>query len=205
MAQRKKADKAMATVSDDDRRANPRLDATKLGPVVARLIGGSEVRLIDFSRHGVLVESDVRLQIGAKASIKITTTDGALVVRGSVVRSRVSGVVGSNLTYHTALALEEDLAKLEEVMVQREPVAGPTREVAVPDAMAAAEALDASAHSDAVAGAGQGPAPSAGSEHAYSPGADASPDAAPDPVFEFLATVPLNLVELRRRAAVNNW
>ncbi len=86
-----------------------------LGPVVARLVGGSEVRLMDFARRGVLLESDTRLLIGAKATIKITTTDTTISVRGHVVRSRVAGVKGGALMYHTALALEEDLGLMESV------------------------------------------------------------------------------------------
>ena len=81
--------------------------------MVARLVGGSEVRLMDFARRGVLLESDTRLLIGAKATIKITTTDTAISVRGHVVRSRVAGVKGGALMYHTALALEEDLGLID--------------------------------------------------------------------------------------------
>ena len=101
--------------SHDDRRIDQRHDASALGPVVARLVGGSEVRLMDFARRGVLLESDTRILIGAKATIRITTTDTAISVRGHVVRSRVAGVKGGSLVYHTAMALEEELGLVDAV------------------------------------------------------------------------------------------
>jgi hypothetical protein len=193
-------------VKHDDRRANQRLDATMLGPVVARLLGGSEVRLIDFSRHGVLVESEVRLQIGQKASLKITTTDGTITARGSVVRSRVSGVVGAALMYQTALTLEEDLSRLADVVQSREA----PRLVAGADDQRHSGRARIDDLDDISPNNHDGRAMpvmlSGGSERAYSSTAgEAVAGASPDPVFEFLATVPLNLAELRRRAAVNNW
>src|ERR1041384_2012602 len=92
MGQRKiRESESIPAPSHDDRRIDQRHDARALGPVVARLVGGSEVRLMDFARRGVLLESDTRLLIGAKATIKITTTDTTISVRGHVVRSRGSG------------------------------------------------------------------------------------------------------------------
>lgn len=74
----------------------------------ARVVGGSEVRLIDISRRGVLVETQTRLQFGAKATIRFTTSDASATMRAHVVRSRVAGI-GESLVYHTALAFEEEL------------------------------------------------------------------------------------------------
>ena len=174
--------------SHDDRRIDQRRDARALGPVVARLVGGSEVRLMDFARRGVLLESDTRLLIGAKATIKITTTDTTIAVRGHVVRSRVAGVKGGALMYHTALALEEDLG-LADAVAPPQAARGPAFE-------------DGEEHDDL---AETVDLPVAGSEHALSPSAITGPDAPSESVLELLANVPLDLAELRRRAAVNNW
>lgn len=176
--------KLVVAPAHDDRRIEQRHDARALGPVVARLVGGSEVRLMDFARRGVLLESDTRLLIGAKATIKITTTDTTISVRGQVVRSRVAGVKGGALVYHTALALEEDLGLANSVVSRQvsEPV---FEELAEPDDLA-----------DLL---------SAGSERALAAGAVTGPDAPPESVLELLANVPHDLAELRRRAAVNNW
>ena len=188
MGQRKKKTEIVVPApAHDDRRIDQRHDARALGPVVARLVGGSEVRLMDFARRGVLLESDTRLLIGAKATIKITTTDTTISVRGHVVRSRVAGVKGGSLVYHTALALDEDLGLTEAVAPRLvdEPV------FEDPD-----EADEMAATGDLLIG---------GSERALSASAVTGPDASSDPVLELLANVPLDLAELRRRAAVNNW
>src|SRR5690349_350536 len=96
-----------SSVQSDYALRAPRMYAHKLGSVITRVIGGGEVKLLDFSRSGVLIESDARLAIGAKATIRLTTTDASLTVRGEVVRSKVAGVNGT-IVYHTALALEDD-------------------------------------------------------------------------------------------------
>jgi PilZ domain len=173
---------------NDDRRRAPRIDANKLGSVITRVIGGGEVKLLDFSRSGVLIESDARLAIGAKATIRLTTTDASLTVRGEVVRSKVAGVNGT-IVYHTALALDDDLTALEKAV----PVAAPKPVKEPEDAKKAASAPATSTD------------PDDGSEHAYSMDLDSGVEAPVDPILEFLATVPHDLAELRRRAAVNNW
>jgi hypothetical protein len=186
MGQRKNHE-ILSPVSHDDRRTDQRLDASALGPVVARLVGGSEVRLMDVARRGVLLESDTRLLIGAKATIKITTTDTTISVRGHVVRSRVAGVRGGALMYHTALALEEDLGLVESLAPRK----GETASFDEPD-----EPDELADTADLLIG---------GSEHALSAAAVTGPDASSESVLELLANVPLDLAELRRRAAVNNW
>jgi hypothetical protein len=187
MGQRKNRETVLPAPSHDDRRIDQRHDARALGPVVARLVGGSEVRLMDFARRGVLLESDTRLLIGAKATIKITTTDSAISVRGHVVRSRVAGVKGGALVYHTAMALEEDLGGLVDA------VAPPKRRAGEPTFD---EPDDLADTADLLVG---------GSERALAAEAVTGPDMATESVLELLANVPHDLAELRRRAAVNNW
>jgi hypothetical protein len=183
MTERQKREPS-SRVDNDDRRRAPRHDAQRLGSVITRVIGGGEVKLLDFSRSGVLIESDARLAIGAKATIRLTTTDASLTVRGEVVRSKVAGVNGT-IVYHTALALEDDLTALEK---------------SVPAASSKAKKQE---KEDSVAAAASDP--DDGSEHAYSADLDSGVEAPVDPILEFLATVPHDLAELRRRAAVNNW
>lgn len=93
----------------EERRASPRHAASTLGSVTARIIGGSPVDLVNFSARGVLFECDSRLLIGARASVRITTTDANLIVSGRVVRSRVKGLVNGALRYDAALALDHEL------------------------------------------------------------------------------------------------
>jgi hypothetical protein len=103
-----------AEQQDDDagreRRTEVRHDAKRLGQVSARMVGGAEVRLVNFSNRGILVESDSRLLIGARASVRITTSDASLIVTGRVVRSRVKGLVNGVLLYDAGLNLDSELS-----------------------------------------------------------------------------------------------
>lgn len=197
---------------DDERRSGRRREAHTLGPVVARLVGGSEVRLIDFSRRGVLLESETRLLIGARACIKITTTDAVVTVAGYVVRSRVAGVRDAALVYHTAMALNDDLGLLEQAAQMRERLSSPDEaDESIPELQlhvqdAQESPPDAAAHdADADAAHASASHDDSGSEPAYVSGTVTGSDAPAESVLEFLATVPHDLAELRRRAAVNNW
>jgi PilZ domain len=96
----------------DDRRASVRHDSSQFGTVLARVLGRCDARLIDVSRRGVLFESEARLTIGAKTTIRITTTDTSVALKGMVVRSRVA-TLGKSVVYQTALELEEDLTLVD--------------------------------------------------------------------------------------------
>jgi hypothetical protein len=103
-------DTAVERAAASDRRTSGRHAAAKLGTVQARLIGGSQVDLVNFSNRGVLFECDSRLLIGARASVRITSPEHNLVVTGRVVRSRVKGLVNGALRYDAALALDHEFA-----------------------------------------------------------------------------------------------
>ncbi len=102
--------------SGEDRRGGFRHAARALGSVTARIIGGSQVDLVNFSSRGILFECDSRLLIGARASVRITTPDANLVVTGRVVRSRVKGLVNGALRYDAALVLDKELALAPEIL-----------------------------------------------------------------------------------------
>jgi hypothetical protein len=96
----------------EDRRAAVRHDSKHLGTVVARVLGRCDARLLDVSRRGVLFESEARLMVGAKTTIRITTTDTSVAMKGMVVRSRVA-TLGKAVVYQTALELDEDLTLVD--------------------------------------------------------------------------------------------
>jgi hypothetical protein len=96
----------------DDRRTSKRHDSSQLGTVLARVLGRCDARLIDVSRRGVLFESEARLTIGAKTTIRITTTDTSIALKGTVVRSRVA-TLGKAVVYQTALEMDEDLTLVD--------------------------------------------------------------------------------------------
>src|SRR5688572_24536265 len=95
---------------ESDRRSSPRLPAELLGKASVRLLGGSEVTLINFSERGVLFQSDQRLLVGARGTIRIVVGTETTIAAGTVVRSLVQGMASGKLAFHTALALDQPLA-----------------------------------------------------------------------------------------------
>jgi hypothetical protein len=95
---------------ESDRRSSPRFPAELLGKASVRLLGGSEVTLINFSERGVLFQSDQRLLVGARGTIRIVVGTETTIAAGTVVRSLVQGMASGKLAFHTALALDQPLA-----------------------------------------------------------------------------------------------
>lgn len=116
-------------VAGENRRQSPRRPASAIPNLKARLFAGSDVRLIDVSRRGVLIETDARLLPGSPISIKFVTTDANLVLKGSVVRSSVNIVSDKGVVYRTAVSFEEDIKLCDESLWEE---AAPAPEVVPP-------------------------------------------------------------------------
>jgi hypothetical protein len=173
-----------------ERRTETRHDAKRLGEVTARLVGGAGVRLVNFSNRGILVESDSRLQIGARASVRITTKDASIIVTGIVVRSRVKGLVNGVLLYDAGLNLDSELS-LVPAELESEPEA--------------VRAEDADPEEAAETWADE---PSASLELEGLDGSRAVEMRQPmndEAMLQLFTTVPQDLAELRRLAASNQW
>ncbi len=95
---------------ESDRRSSPRFPADLLGQASVRLLGGSEVTLINFSERGLLFQSETRLLVGARGTIRIVVGTDTTIAAGTVVRSLVQGMASGKLAFHTALALDQPLA-----------------------------------------------------------------------------------------------
>src|SRR5215213_6167731 len=95
---------------ESDRRSSPRFPADLLGKSSVRLLGGSEVTLINFSERGILFQSETRLLVGARGTIRIVVGSETTIAAGTVVRSLVQGMASGKLAFHTALALDQPLA-----------------------------------------------------------------------------------------------
>jgi len=170
-----------------DRRTETRHDAARLGQVSARLIGGAEVRLVNFSNRGILVESDSRLLIGARASVRITTKDASVVVTGRVVRSRVKGLVNGVLLYDAGINLDSELSLATADMLD-EPVPSAEAEASQP-------ALAGGVESETW----EGPTTVAPEPAVIRQTMD------DEAMIQLFASVPQDLAELRRLAADNQW
>ncbi len=104
--------------SDDDRRISVRHDSSELGQVMTRVLGVCNARLVDISRRGVLFESEARLTMGLKVSLRITTSDTSVALKGIVVRSKFM-MSPNGAIYQTALALDEDILLIHELELSR--------------------------------------------------------------------------------------
>jgi hypothetical protein len=200
MSKSGKTEPAVANeTADNERRTEIRHDAAKLGAVTARLIGGSEVRLVNFSNRGILVESDSRLLIGARASVRITTSDASVVVTGRVVRSRVKGLVNGVLVYDAGLNLDSELSLASAEVL----------EAAAPAKTPAAEAPAAVGQD----GAGQDADEAVAAVESWEdtefgiplPAVQMRQTMDDEAMVQLFATVPQDLAELRRLAADNQW
>lgn len=169
----------------DERRTETRHDAKRLGEITARLVGGATVRLVNFSNRGILVESDSRLLIGARASVRITTKDASLIVTGVVVRSRVKGLVNGVLLYDAGLNLDSELS-----LAQAEGLQDELDSVTLGDEAAESWA-DGEGH--------------ASLDMESSGGADTRQPMNDEAMLQLFASVPQDLAELRRLAASNQW
>ena len=95
---------------ESDRRSSPRFPADVLGKASVRLLGGSEVTLINFSERGLLFQSETRLLVGARGTVRIVVGTETTIAAGTVVRSLVQGMASGKLAFHTGLALDQPLA-----------------------------------------------------------------------------------------------
>lgn len=112
---------ATAAGGGENRRASPRRPASAIPNLQARLVAGPDVRLIDVSRRGVLIETPSRLLPGSAVRVKFVVEDKTLVLRGGVVRSNVRNVTDTGLLYRTAVAFDQDISLCDPSLWQ-EPV-----------------------------------------------------------------------------------
>ncbi len=98
-----------------ERRTAPRLPPSAIdGLRAAKLVAGPEVRLVNISRGGALLETRARLLIGSKVSVKLTTKDGLFTLRGGVLRSRVTVLEAGMILYESAVVFDEEFTQLAE-------------------------------------------------------------------------------------------
>ena len=171
-----------------DRRTETRHDAKRLGTVTARLIGGSEVRLVNFSNRGILVESDTPAA-HRRAGQRPDHDQGRLGrVTGRVVRSRVKGLVNGVLLYDAGINLDSELslATAEALESVAEPAPVETEPVADEKPVETWSESDADAIDESTPIAAR----------------QSMDDEA---MVQLFASVPQDLAELRRLAADNQW
>jgi hypothetical protein len=98
-----------------DRRARaPRWDSYQLPWLNSiKLTWGAELRLVNISRSGLLVESGVRFTTGNRTEFQLAGMDQEMIVKARVVRSDVSGVNALGVKYIAAAVFEQPFALLD--------------------------------------------------------------------------------------------
>jgi hypothetical protein len=93
-----------------ERRAHPRIPASAVPHLTARVAGGPAVRLIDLSKRGVQIETTLLMRPGSTVAVRFLTPDATVTLTGAVVRSTVAVLPHrGEVTYHSALAFNDEL------------------------------------------------------------------------------------------------
>ncbi len=94
------------------RRRSPRFDSSAIPNLKSvHQVEGPEVKLINISRGGALIETQKRIPPGSKISLRIVTTEKVYTLNGQILRCYVYEIE-KVLTYQCALAFDEDFTLL---------------------------------------------------------------------------------------------
>jgi hypothetical protein len=80
---------------------------------------GSEVRVIDISRGGVLLETEVRLRPQMKLTLKLVTTEGVIKLDGLILRSSITSLTGVP-KYRSAISFTHPFLMLDDISAASE-------------------------------------------------------------------------------------
>jgi len=74
-------------------------------------VEGPEIKLINISRGGTLIETQERMSPGSSVSLQLVTTETVYLLEGRVLRCYVNKI-GKVLTYQCAIAFDEEFTIL---------------------------------------------------------------------------------------------
>ena len=102
--------------SGSDRRVSPRLKPSSV-PFLANVSfnQGYDVEVVDISRGGMLLKTDVRLRPQTKIMLRLVTRGGVFKRTGCVLRSSIVSLNGSPV-YQAAVAFEDPFPMLDSLM-----------------------------------------------------------------------------------------
>lgn len=96
-----------------ERRRWPRIPASSLGDVSAAIVAGPDVRLVDLSRGGALLEASERVPLQSFVRLELTPAHGDTSrTEGRVAWARVSSIHDGRVHYRVAIVFAEPLAEL---------------------------------------------------------------------------------------------
>lgn len=97
-----------------DRRRAPRLSSADLPWLwSARLGSGPEVKLVDVSNTGVLVETATKLLLGSTVDLRLVGRDTDVTMPANVLRTAVAEVNPLGVRYHVAAAFSRELRLMD--------------------------------------------------------------------------------------------
>ncbi len=98
---------------EHERRTAPRLPITAIRALKSvKLLAGEGVRLINISRGGALLESNISMKPGSHISIRLETIEAVYTLRGKVLRSRAMKMEGRHLVFQSAIEFDEQFISL---------------------------------------------------------------------------------------------
>jgi hypothetical protein len=80
---------------------------------------GTEVRVVNISRGGILLETEVRLRPQMKIFLKLVTTEGVVKMEGHILRSSISSLQGTP-RYQSAISFEHPFHMLDDLSADLE-------------------------------------------------------------------------------------
>jgi hypothetical protein len=92
-----------------------------------KLVAGPEVKLINVSRGGALIESEARLSPGSAICVRLVTGESIYLLKGRVLRARAVALSGAEIRYHIAVAFDQEftvVARNESSMEELAPPRG---------------------------------------------------------------------------------
>ena len=89
-------------------RKAPRFDASAIPSLKSvHLVEEAEVKLINISRSGALIEAQERMAPGSNVSLRVVTKETEYILKGKIIRCYVY-TIGEVLTYQSAVEFYED-------------------------------------------------------------------------------------------------
>jgi hypothetical protein len=106
--------------SEDSRRQYPRLKPAAIPFLKSVAFNqGCEAQVVNISRGGILLETDVRLRPQMKILLKLVTSDGVVKMEGQILRSSIRSLSGVP-RYQSAIAFEHPFHMLDDLSAELE-------------------------------------------------------------------------------------
>jgi hypothetical protein len=105
--------KKLARRQNIENRKAPRFEASAI-PSLKRVsqVVGPEVRLINISRAGALIESQEPLSKGSSVCLRLVTVKSVYLLKGRILRYNISSMNGNVIQYQSAIVFDEDFTIL---------------------------------------------------------------------------------------------